>query len=478
MNGRLRSPSSQCKLEERIHRYLKPGALAQIRDSRISARFRRHPLSNRTDSNLVPSSPSVSVPTQQHAVNDFPCFPSPRLFGPRCLRRKKIVGMQKGLVCPASSTPAGILIADDLVLELSKTPIRGKIKEKGREKKNGGESGRKIEERAARNLCESFRAGHDLEDLAGDLGLPLAVVGDGERALQLDGVIRGVAHSGHSGGEFAGQRLLQRPEDLAVKVEREQRVENLHGVLLELEDRRELRRRQPDDVTLDSELTLLGGQAEELVLGGIDAVAIDVADLSFRGERQESVDHGLRFHEGDELGVEELDLVDVLADKQGEDVVRDCLSLLSRRKGPDLQEAVDRDVGTAVEVGVALLSDGDDGEVEAKAAELGDAGLGLLDDIVVEAAAEATVAGNDDEGDLPDGADSRERDVDVVGLELLVDVVEDLDESLREGATVHHGLLGSPDLRGRHQLHGLRDLLRVLDGFDSSTELAEAADNS
>ncbi|CAN6457560.1 unnamed protein product [Victoria cruziana] len=455
MNGRMMSSSPPCKFEERLHRYLKPGALAQIRDSRISARFRRQRLPKKVASSSMPSFPRVSAPTQQPAANDCPCFPSPLLFGPRCLQRRKLVAMKLGFVCPASSTPAGTLVPDH------STPIN-----------------KEDEERVARNLCESFRAGDDLEDLTGDFGLPLAVVGDRERALQLDGVISGVAHGGHSGSEFAGQRLLQRPEDLAVEVEREQSVEDLHGVLFELEDRRELWGRQPDDITLDSELALLGGQAEEFVLGGVDAVAVDVADLSFRGKRQESVDYGLRFDEGDELGVEELDLVDVLTDEEGEDVVGDRLSLLSRRKVPDLQEAIHGDVGTAVEVSVAFLTDGDDSELEAEGSELRDAGLRLLDDGVVETAAETTVAGYDDEGDLPDGADGRERGVDVVGLELLVDVVEDLDEGLGEGATVHHGLLCSPDLRGRHQLHGLRDLLRVLDRVDTLAELAEAADNS
>ena len=60
--------------------------------------------------------------------------------------------------------------------------------------------------------------------------------------------------------------------------------------------------------------------------------------------------------------------------------------------------------------------------------------------------------------------------IDVLRLDLLV-----RGQRLREGAGGDDGLLRAPDLGGRHQLHGLRDLLRVLDGVDAGAELAEGA---
>jgi len=101
--------------------------------------------------------------------------------------------------------------------------------------------------------------------------------------------------------------------------------------------------------------------------------------------------------------------------------------------------------------------------------------FGFLEDGIVETPAQAAIAGDDDEGDLLDGPDLGKGHIDVFGLELLVDVVENLDEGLGEGAGVNHGFLGSPDLGGRYELHGFGDLLRVLDGSDSIPKLAEAA---
>ncbi|CAI0468324.1 unnamed protein product, partial [Linum tenue] len=88
-----------------------------------------------------------------------------------------------------------------------------------------------------------------------------------------------------------------------------------------------------------------------------------------------------------------------------------------------------------------------------------------------------SVSGDDDEGDFLHGPDFGQRGVDVFGLELLVDVVEDLDEGLGEGAAVDDGLLGAADFGGGDELHGLGDLLGILDGFDSGSELAEVALN-
>ncbi|CAL9757851.1 unnamed protein product [Musa acuminata subsp. burmannicoides] len=323
--------------------------------------------------------------------------------------------------------------------------------------------------------CEGFSAGDDLQYLPGDLGLPLPVVECREGPLQLHGVVSGVAHGGHSGGELARQRLLQCPKYLAVEVQGQQRVQDLHRVLLELQDGREGRGRGAHRLPFDRELPLLGGEAEELVLGGVDADTVDVADLALGGEGEKGVDDGVGLDEGDELGVEELHLVNILADEEGEDVVGDGLRLFGGGQAADLEESVNGDVGAALKVGVALLPHADDSGGDAEGGELRPALLCLLDDIVVEASAEAAVAGDHHEGDLADGADAGEGHVHVLRLQLLVNVVEYLDKGLGEGAATDDGLLGAADLGGRHQLHGLRDLLSVLHGVDAAAELAEAA---
>ncbi|KAI3440876.1 uncharacterized protein J3R85_002902 [Psidium guajava] len=91
-------------------KYLKPGALAQLRDSRISARL------HRVDSliQICPSPP----PNQDgqppvDAAGGMPCFVG-RFYGPRCPQRKKLVaakcvwfvGSSPGSPAPNESDPA------------------------------------------------------------------------------------------------------------------------------------------------------------------------------------------------------------------------------------------------------------------------------------------------------------------------------------------------------------------------------------
>jgi len=310
---------------------------------------------------------------------------------------------------------------------------------------------------------EGVGTGDDLEDLPGDLGLALAVVSDGEVLAELDGVVGGAAHGAHPGGELAGERLLQGAEDLAVEIEREQRVEDLHGVLLELHDGGEGLRLDLHLLALDGELPLLGGEAEELVLGGVHADAVDVADLALGGHGQQRLDDGVGAHQRHELGVEQLHLVHLLRHEEGVDQVADGLRVLHRGHAVHLQLPLQRDVGAAREVGVALLPHADDGVLEPQLLELLDAGVRLLQHVVVETAAEAALAGEDHQGDLLHGAGAGQRQVDVLRLDLLVHVVEHLDQGLREGAGRDDGLLRAPDLGGGHELHGLGDLLRVAD---------------
>ncbi|OAY33106.1 hypothetical protein MANES_13G070200v8 [Manihot esculenta] len=102
-----RSPLSFSRTEPYL-RFLKPGALAQLRDSRISARSHRvnslrlialHRVSR-------PSSPSSdSVQPQLNNFDGMPCFLS-RFYGPRCPQRKKLVAAKSVLfLCSRPSSP-------------------------------------------------------------------------------------------------------------------------------------------------------------------------------------------------------------------------------------------------------------------------------------------------------------------------------------------------------------------------------------
>ncbi|RVW40241.1 hypothetical protein CK203_078356 [Vitis vinifera] len=73
---------------EGFNRYLKPGQLAQLRDSKINARS--HKLTSRTGVNSVTSTHSESAQIQILMNEHLPCF-TKIIEGPHCLRRKKLV---------------------------------------------------------------------------------------------------------------------------------------------------------------------------------------------------------------------------------------------------------------------------------------------------------------------------------------------------------------------------------------------------
>ncbi|XP_030927171.1 uncharacterized protein LOC115953577 isoform X2 [Quercus lobata] len=111
MNRRIRastkplSSSSPTRSEPfHFHKYLKPGALAQIRDSRITA-HRLNSLYLLSSSSSISihrtsSPPSSNAAAQQTPVSAFtdgiPCF-SGRIYGPRCPQRKKLVAAKSVL---------------------------------------------------------------------------------------------------------------------------------------------------------------------------------------------------------------------------------------------------------------------------------------------------------------------------------------------------------------------------------------------
>ncbi|TKY56192.1 hypothetical protein E2542_SST20634 [Spatholobus suberectus] len=78
------------------HKYLKPGALAKLRDSKITARHNNRRTTQIFLSELLLSPTSASSPTQQdqslNEDNGVPCFAPPICLShrPRCLLRKKL----------------------------------------------------------------------------------------------------------------------------------------------------------------------------------------------------------------------------------------------------------------------------------------------------------------------------------------------------------------------------------------------------
>ncbi|MQM22429.1 hypothetical protein Taro_055481 [Colocasia esculenta] len=129
MNGRVRSPkrslwaatSPPSKMEERFHRFLRPGALARLRDTRISSSS-RSPRSTalllaaaRSHRLTPPSSPAPTDGAAQisaaAAADGSPFFAGCRVRGPRCPQRKKLRAARAVFFVPGS--PAGADVPSD-----------------------------------------------------------------------------------------------------------------------------------------------------------------------------------------------------------------------------------------------------------------------------------------------------------------------------------------------------------------------------
>ncbi|KAF8410726.1 hypothetical protein HHK36_003263 [Tetracentron sinense] len=140
MNGRVRSLCrSPLRRDEGFHRYLKPGALAQLRDSRISARSQKPNLQTQiylyrfTKSIPISSSLQIgdNIQTQIATIDEFPCF-SGRIYGPRCPQRKKLVAaksfffLSSSPSIPVSDSPDSLM--DVLNTDLLETMAEPKTK--------------------------------------------------------------------------------------------------------------------------------------------------------------------------------------------------------------------------------------------------------------------------------------------------------------------------------------------------------------
>ncbi|RWR88463.1 hypothetical protein CKAN_01747400 [Cinnamomum micranthum f. kanehirae] len=109
MNRRVRSPiKASSKREERLRlqKYLKPGALAQLRDSRMHSRTLKRDLQ-------IPISPSSASPATDllahiAAIDGLP-FLAARIYGPRFPQRKKLVAVKSVFMLRSSESAESLL---------------------------------------------------------------------------------------------------------------------------------------------------------------------------------------------------------------------------------------------------------------------------------------------------------------------------------------------------------------------------------
>ncbi|WOL03407.1 hypothetical protein Cni_G12127 [Canna indica] len=104
MNRRIQSlnpKASPSQIEERLHRFLRPGALARLRDSRInSARSLRSVAIPRF---TPPSSPSPVPPSPAaDQIDRLTPFFSSRVHGPQFVQRKKLAAAKSFFFAPSS----------------------------------------------------------------------------------------------------------------------------------------------------------------------------------------------------------------------------------------------------------------------------------------------------------------------------------------------------------------------------------------
>ncbi|XP_057760205.1 uncharacterized protein LOC130980559 [Arachis stenosperma] len=110
MNRRVRTTIPQH--HHNFHKYLKPGALARIHDSRIISAI-SHRIGSICQIPLRRTSPSstlhalqdtAAAQPQANAAASFDCFPFfvARIYGPRCPQRKKLMAAKSVMFVPVS----------------------------------------------------------------------------------------------------------------------------------------------------------------------------------------------------------------------------------------------------------------------------------------------------------------------------------------------------------------------------------------
>ncbi|KAH7662066.1 hypothetical protein IHE45_15G106700 [Dioscorea alata] len=98
---------------DRLHRFLRPGALARLRDSRISA---RSPRSSSKAQLLLPCLPPSSPSPSPDQIDGFPCF-YVRVSGPRRPQRKRLAASKSIFFVASSPTNPSSPEPSDQVLD-------------------------------------------------------------------------------------------------------------------------------------------------------------------------------------------------------------------------------------------------------------------------------------------------------------------------------------------------------------------------
>ncbi|PKU66106.1 uncharacterized protein LOC110111530 [Dendrobium catenatum] len=109
MNRRIRSPCRRAaaRTEERLQRFLKPGALARLRDSKICARSPRSLQISATRISLPvsPAAGAAATPIEGLEGEQIRFFAS-RICAPRILQRKKLAAAKYVFFAPPSPDPS------------------------------------------------------------------------------------------------------------------------------------------------------------------------------------------------------------------------------------------------------------------------------------------------------------------------------------------------------------------------------------
>src|SRR6266478_324628 len=282
-------------------------------------------------------------------------------------------------------------------------------------------------------LAKRFRPADDIQELLRDALLTGLVVLDGQQMDHLARVFAGRFHGRHPRPVLAGRRLHERSIDLDRDVARQERGQDGLGTRL-------------------VEIFLLGPRviAAALDLDGQELLA----DRMLDGDRAELVVHEMHFvHVSGEV---------VLHEPAGQ--------LLRVRVGQPVEDAqhlaLDRELPAAVEVARLLAHDDERHRGLGGSSEKAQ---GLAKNVRVERAAQPLVRRDDHEAFTPRLAAGEKR------LGLVPDLPAEAREQLAHLRGIRprreNALLGPAELGRGHELHGLGDLLRRLDGADPSLDV-------
>src|SRR5581483_10268477 len=278
--------------------------------------------------------------------------------------------------------------------------------------------------------CRGAR--HDLDDLLRDRGLTNSVVGERQMTDHLRRVLRCRFHRGHARALFGGRGLEKDAIELELDVLRQEIFENrLRPRLIKVIDR-----------------------ILQLVPGTLQRKHAHDAHL-LRDQRLEFV-------------VDDVDGIDLAADEVFDEVLPDLLRRFQRQRLEDMRRlTADRNLAALEEI-VRLASDGEKlhrleilfaNEVHRRA-----------NDVRVERATKTSIGRHWNDQHVP---------LDVVRFEQRmsghIDTRRNGGEHLAQRGGVRprreHPFLRAAQLRRGHHLHGLGDLLRVLDAADAAPDI-------